>query len=276
MTRTEVIAEIGWNHMGNMDLAKKMIQAAAGAGADYAKFQYWRESKLKSGPWDKDGRREIYQKAQLSMAQLRELQFICNESGIKFLCSIFDASDIKDLAKISDCIKIPSHEATNYPLISEAVDRFKYVYISLGATTADEKEHIRKEFKKESDRIAIMYCVSSYPMSLHNFKMDTFKVMLRRFRATGYRVGYSGHHSTIYDAIMAMAYDIDVVEKHFTTDNTLPGRDNQFALSPKELEDLCWIREEMELGFPSDSYGYLPEEQEVRDVYRGRWSKRNY
>jgi len=66
MKKIILIAEIGWNHMGNLNLAEKMIQASKKSGADYAKFQTWRVKNLKSGPWDKDGRREIYKKAELS------------------------------------------------------------------------------------------------------------------------------------------------------------------------------------------------------------------
>jgi len=276
MNRTEIVAEIGWNHMGNMPLAKQMIEAAQGAGADYAKFQYWKSANLKEGPWDKDGRREIYQEAELDMHKVHELNFYCTEANIKFLCSVFDVQDIKDLARVTEIIKIPSHEANNHELIKEAVDRFQYIYISLGATTGTEKDRLLNEYKKESSRITVLYCVSVYPMPLHAFKPNTLRMMLLQFGVAGYQVGYSGHHPTIFDAIMALSQDVDVIEKHFTTNNDLPGRDNKFALTPTELESLCDARDEMSLGVPGEKYGFFPAEQEVRDVYAGRWSKRNY
>ena len=67
--KTKIIAEIGWNHMGDMELAKKMIKAANDSGADYAKFQTWSTQNLKPGPWDTDGRLELYEKSQLSLEQ---------------------------------------------------------------------------------------------------------------------------------------------------------------------------------------------------------------
>ncbi|HUV84432.1 MAG TPA: N-acetylneuraminate synthase family protein, partial [Methanosarcinales archaeon] len=83
--RAKIIAEIGWNHMGDMNLAKKMIDSAKECGADYAKFQTWSVKNLKLGPWDQDGRREIYEKAELTIDKHKELKSYCDNVGIKFL-----------------------------------------------------------------------------------------------------------------------------------------------------------------------------------------------
>ena len=118
--KCEVIAEIGWNHMGDMVLAKEMISAASESGADYAKFQTWSVSNLKNGPWDKDGRLEIYKKAELSRDQHYELKEFCESLDILFLTSIFNIKDAQWLCELSDsAIKIPSHEIYNLDLIKE-------------------------------------------------------------------------------------------------------------------------------------------------------------
>ena len=88
--KIKLIAEIGWNHMGDMELAKNMIISAAKSGADICKFQTWSEKNLKSGPWDNDGRREIYKKAELSEEQHFELKKICEENKVLFLTSVFN------------------------------------------------------------------------------------------------------------------------------------------------------------------------------------------
>ena len=82
--KIKIIAEIGWNHMGNIHLAEKMIKAAAKAGADFCKFQTWSVDNLKKGPWDKDGRRKIYEKAQLSFADHIKLK-----NMLKLQCKLF-------------------------------------------------------------------------------------------------------------------------------------------------------------------------------------------
>ena len=86
---TKIISEIGWNHMGDMNLAKKMIQSSKDNGADIVKFQTWSVSRLKPGPWDDDGRTEIYKKAELSYDKHKELLDFSNEIGIEFLSSVF-------------------------------------------------------------------------------------------------------------------------------------------------------------------------------------------
>ena len=99
--KIKLIAEIGWNHMGNMDLAKEMIIMAARSGVDICKFQTWSEKNLKSGSWDDDGRREIYKKAQLSEEQHLELTEHCESKKVKFLTTIFNKADLNFLSKIS-------------------------------------------------------------------------------------------------------------------------------------------------------------------------------
>ena len=92
--KINLIAEIGWNHMGDMDLAEKMIIAAKKNGADYCKFQTWSEKNLKAGPWDTDGRREIYIKAGLTEEKHNKLKKIFKEKKINFLTSVFNINDL--------------------------------------------------------------------------------------------------------------------------------------------------------------------------------------
>ena len=124
----KIIAEIGWNHMGDMDLAKKLIISAAECGADICKFQTWSEDKLKSGSWDQDGRREIYKKAQLSHDDHLLLKFVCETKSVKFLTSVFNVNDLEFLSRLNmDMVKIPSHEVHNKKLMSAVDGLFEIV-----------------------------------------------------------------------------------------------------------------------------------------------------
>ena len=115
----EVIAEIGWNHLGDMDLAKKMIESASKNGASYAKFQSWSVKRLKPGSWDSDGRRQIYEKAELTESKHIELINPCKKFNIEFLSSVFSINDAKMLKKLNcKAVKIPSFESRNAELIS--------------------------------------------------------------------------------------------------------------------------------------------------------------
>ena len=151
MNQIKIIAEIGWNHMGNMSLAKKMILSAKKNGADFCKFQTWSEKNLKPGPWDNDGRREIYKKAELTLEKHLLLKKYCKKIGIKFLTSVFSRKDLHLLGKINvNEIKIPSHEIHNIQLIKEASEKFNRVYISTGASKWKEILKIRKKINKKN------------------------------------------------------------------------------------------------------------------------------
>ena len=100
--KTFIVAEIGWNFLGNIKLAKKMILSAKKSGADAVKFQLWNPQNLKKGDWDHDGRREIYKKAQLTEDQHYELFQVCKKNNVKFLTSIFNIEDISFLYKIEE------------------------------------------------------------------------------------------------------------------------------------------------------------------------------
>ena len=139
----KIIAEIGWNHMGDMNLAEKMIINAASTGADYCKFQTWKVKNLKNGPWDTDGRLEIYKKAELSDEQHKKLVQICDKNNIKFMTSVFNLKDIEFISSLSDeIIKIPSHEVYNVDLVKKAQEKFKTVIISIGACKWDEFKNL--------------------------------------------------------------------------------------------------------------------------------------
>ena len=131
LNKIKIIAEIGWNHMGNIQLAEKMIKAAAKAGADYCKFQTWSVENLKNGPWDSDGRRQIYEKAQLSFEDHIKLKQICSKYNVNFFTSLFNINDVLMLKKINKkIIKIPSHEIHNLSLIKKCLTNFDKVLIS--------------------------------------------------------------------------------------------------------------------------------------------------
>ena len=264
---TKIIAEIGWNHMGDIGLAKTMIISAAQAGADYAKFQTWSTKYLRRGPWDEDGRTNIYNKAQLSQQDHFELSEFCRTQGIKFLTSVFNVNDVEWLFDLKmETIKIPSHEIYNKKLLSKVDGEFDTVIISTGAAKWDEVKTVTKIINKS--QLILMHCVSSYPCLSEQINLPRINQLKKLCKF----VGYSGHYQGIDDAIAAMGYGISFLEKHFTIDNNLPGRDNEFAILPKDLKRLveyCRNYEFMNQDLGSDMQSC---EKDTYDNYRGRWS----
>tara|TARA_B100001778_G_scaffold334029_1_gene344097 strand:- start:18356 stop:19141 length:786 start_codon:yes stop_codon:yes gene_type:complete len=260
---SKLIAEIGWNHMGDMDLAKSMVFAAAQSGADYAKFQTWSVDNLKSGPWDDDGRRQIYEKAQINRDQHHQLADFCRDANIGFLTSCFNKADLPMIRELGDMVKIASTECTNEELVLEAINMFNTVLISTGATKFEEASRWA-----EYGNVVLLHCVSSYPCPADQVNLQRIEGL----RSLTPRVGYSGHYDGYFDAIAAATMGCEYIEKHFTTDKTLPGRDNKFALLPEDLEIIANYMREVNLMQVDRGRDYQQCEQEARDVYAGRWS----
>ena len=127
---TKIIAEIGWNHMGSLKLAKKMILEAKKNGADFVKTQIFDVENLKEGPWDKDGRREIYEKAYLNKDRYTELHNYCNKKKLICFASVFDDDGYKILKSVSTkFIKIPSVEAYDVNLIKRSLNDFENILL---------------------------------------------------------------------------------------------------------------------------------------------------
>jgi sialic acid synthase SpsE len=127
-----LIAEIGWNFLGNLKLAERMIKSAKNNGADAVKFQIWDPKFLKAGKWDKDGRKQIYQKAYLDKDKYLKIKNICKKNKIICFASAFNMGAIKMLKDINEkIVKIPSHEAYNFDLINYALKNFKLVFFYL-------------------------------------------------------------------------------------------------------------------------------------------------
>ena len=262
------IAEIGWNFLGDLDLAKEMIIAASKAKADFAKFQVWDPKFLKEGPWDADGRREIYKKSYLNLDKLRALKEICLANRIQFLASVFEKRSLELLRKVDDRnIKIPSHECNNWALIDEARSSFENVFLSIGSISERDFERLLNRYGNEKN-MTLMHCVSTYPLKEEHVNLPK----LMRIRDKCLMLGYSSHFLGISDAVAATALGADLVEKHFTTNRELPGRDNKFALLPKQFKKMVLDCETVRKMLLDRGDGIQSVEEDVAQIMRGRWN----
>lgn len=264
----EFIAEIGWNFMGDLGLAREMITAAKESGASTAKFQYWSVKNLKPGPWDHDGRREIYESAELTAEKISSLQDMCTAADIDFLVSCFNANDAAFLKSLGTTrLKIPSHEVANRDLHVFAAQAFEKIYVSLGAGSAAEVRGAAEVYNKAGADWVGMHCVSSYPCPLESANINRIK-WLENFVPT---IGFSDHTSEVITPALAVALGATVIEKHFTTDTNLPGRDNKFAVTPEKFREMTQACEQASLACRLDTMESLEIEQDTIANYRGRW-----
>ena len=209
---TQLIAEIGWNFLGNMGLAKEMISAAKESGADFAKFQTWSTDDLVDGPWYKDERIKLYKKAQLSIDDHYVLNEYCKKNKIKFLTSVFNKKYLSYLKPLKlKTIKVASMEINNVSLLKDVNKMFENIIISTGASKLDEVKNIFNYVSKK--KCVLMHCVSAYPTPPENVNLPRMKILKKLCS----KVGYSGHLKGISDAIGCLEYNPTYIEKHFTT-----------------------------------------------------------
>ena len=264
---TKIIAEIGWNHCGDINLAKKMIKSAKENGADYAKFQTWSTSRLKNGSWDDDGRREIYEKAELSEENHIELINYCEESNILFLSSVFSIKDAELLIKLGcNTVKIPSFESRNKDLIKFCNDNFDTIIMSGGTSTFDEIKASVNLISKSD--LFLMHCVSVYPGEYFEANLPKMK----RLALINDKVGLSDHIQGVESSKIAIGEGAVIIEKHFTIDRDLPGRDNKFSILPDQLKDLSDFIKNRQLMLKDQGVGYNEKENDSRQNYTGRFN----
>lgn len=268
MNEIKIIAEIGWNFLGDMNLAERMIVDAKRAGANIAKFQYWDPATLKSGAWDEDGRRQIYEKAALNDSKINFLREICAKEGIEPLFSAFTLQGAKKLKEVGEInIKIPSHEINNKDLIQFSGNNFDFVFLSTGASTEKEVIDATDILKFSNCDFNLMHCVSSYPCEVSSSNMPRINWL----KLLHSKVGLSDHTQSILTPALAVAMGASVIEKHFTSDNNLEGRDNKFALNPSNFRKMVDLIDEAKVSLNYLGNNYQDSESDTVKNYRGRW-----
>jgi N,N'-diacetyllegionaminate synthase len=264
MARTEIIAEISWNHCGNFKLAEEMIAAAAESGADYAKTQTWKEEKLKPGPWDTDGRRELYRKSQINTLDRQyQLMEICQKNNIKYLTSIFDYRDLDLIPPEIEVIKIPGIESSNKNLVKMCCQRFKKVFLSAAGQKPETILELVNSPIVRGCHLILMHGVYLYPCPLEFSNLSR----IRYYKSFYPHVGYSDHTEGHEAPFAALGMGVEVIEKHFTTNNALEGKDNAFSCLPPTLKRICDFRDKMVIMTNETD----PDESGIK-IYKGRWA----
>lgn len=247
--RTLIIAEAGVNHNGDIGLAKKLIAAAAKAGADLVKFQTFIAKNLvsvsapkaeyqKKTTESRESQLEMIQKLELSREDHMVLIEECRANGIGFFSTAFDFQSFDLLMELGclEQIKIPSGELTNLPLL-RYMSRFgKPLMLSTGMANLGEIEAAIGAIEAAGTPrhlITVLHCTTEYPTSMEDVNLRAMVAMKKAF---GVNTGYSDHTPGIEIPIAAVALGATVIEKHFTLDRNLTGPDHKASLEPGELE----------------------------------------
>ena len=253
--------------MGDMEMAREMISASKDNGADFVKFQTWSVSRLKNGPWDKDGRLEIYKKAELLKDQHFELYEYSNKIGIEFFSTPFSIEDCELLKSVqSKFVKVASFESTNRELLEYCDRNFDILFISTGTKSLNEVKASLKFLKKS--KYYLFHCVSSYPTEPKYCNLPR----INSLKKICDKVGFSDHTKGIEVTKISLEYNLDFIEKHFTLNRNLPGRDNKFALLPNELNDLSNYIKLREQANTNHGDNYLEVEEVSMNLITGIFS----
>ncbi len=243
-----VIAEVGVNHNGQLDLALQAIDVAAEAGADAVKFQTFRADRLvtRSAPQAKYQQQNTgNQQSQFQMLQALELSDDdhrailerCRQRNIIFMSTPFDEQSADFLHQLDmPVFKVPSGELTNLPFLKHLAGFGRPLIVSTGMSTLGEVEAAVRTIEDCGNRqIILLHCVSNYPAAPAEVNLRAMLTMRAAFELP---VGYSDHTLGTAVGISSVALGACVVEKHFTLNRSLPGPDHQASAEPEELKQL--------------------------------------
>jgi len=243
-----VIAEAGVNHNGQVELAKRLIDAAAAAGADAVKFQTFDAGKLADRTAPKaayqlrttdrgESQLDMLRRLELPHAAYGPLQARAARRRLFFFSSPFDEASADFLERLDvPAFKIASGEITDVPLLRHIARKGRPVILSTGMSTLREvREAVEVIRRAGNEQVILLHCVSNYPADPADANLRAMRTMAK---ACGAPVGYSDHTPGIEVALAAVALGACVIEKHLTLDRSLPGPDHQASLEPGQLRAL--------------------------------------
>jgi len=241
------IIEIGVNHNGDIDLAKRMVRAIAEAGGHIVKFQAFIAAEeisihAEKANYQKDttgagsNQLEMAAALELSHGQLTEMRDYCRTRDMPFLCTAFESKSLAFLLNDLQVqtIKIASSEVTHHPFLAEIANSGVGIILSTGASTlAEAAAAVRVIREAGGDELVVLHCVSEYPAKMEEINLRAMATMRDAFDVP---VGYSDHTNGFYAPIIASAMGACAVEKHFTMDRTMAGPDHRASIEPPELK----------------------------------------
>lgn len=260
MKKTIIIAEAGVNHNGDFELARKMIDVAAAAGADYVKFQTAvpelvisrfapKAEYQKETTGESESQLEMCRRIHLPLEAYCELAQICRQKGIGFMSTPFDLKSIDVLAGLKmDYWKIPSGEITNLPYLRKIASKGGRVIMSTGMSTLNEVEAaviVLENGGIGRKEIYLLHCTTQYPTPFEAVNLQAMGA-LASLGCAG--VGYSDHTLGITVPIAAVAMSAKIIEKHFTLDCSMEGPDHRASLDPDGLKSMVKAIRDTELA----------------------------
>ena len=256
--KTFVIAEIGINHGGDLNLAKKLIKSASRTGADAVKFQtYITEKRVsKDSPIF-----EVLKKCEFNFSDFIELQAYSKSLNINFFSTPFDNESVDFLNSINcDIYKIASFDIVNKQLLQKVASLKKPVIISTGMSNLEEISTAFNILTKKTDKIALLHCISSYPTEEVDSNLLAISNLKKSFNCV---IGHSDHTNDIKVPLLAVAAGAQIIEKHFKIDDCMDCVDSQVSITESKLKELVSSIRNIENIFGDGFMGVTSAEKEI-------------
>ena len=239
-----IIAEIGINHNGDLEIAKKIIAAAVHAGVDAVKFQKRtpeistppeQQGQMRETPWGYITYLDYRYKVEFNEEQYCEIDRYCREKNIDWLVSVWDEPSVDFMEKFeTPAYKIPSASLTDHKLLKYARKTGKPLILSTGMSTMDQIKRAVDVVGKEN--LIIMHCTSTYPCEPEELNLRMIETLRQEFPDNP--IGYSGHEVGLVPSAVAVALGASVLERHITLDRAMWGSDQAASVDPGGFERL--------------------------------------
>ena len=269
-----IIAEIGINHNGSLDICKKLIDTAKSAGCDAVKFQkrtldkvYSKEQLLsyRESPWGKT----FYEQKnglEFGLKEYKSIDAYCKKKNIYWFASAWDIDSQKFLNKFKTKFnKIASAMIVDKKFLDFVAKQKKHTFISTGMSNMKIIDEAVKIFKKRKCSFELMHCVSTYPLKDETANLKFINTLKKKFKC---KVGYSGHESGLAISIAASAFGLTSLERHITLDRSMYGSDQSASIEPNGLRSLVDSVRKVEKALGNGKKVFLPEEKEMAKKLR--------
>ena len=281
-----IIAEIGCNHKGNMEIAKELIKVAKiFCNVDAVKFQKRNNRELLTEDQynqphpnpvnsfgDTYGAHREY--LEFDLNQHATLKSYCEEIGITYASSVWDLTSAKEIASLNpEFIKIPSACNNNVEMLEWLCDNYKgELHISTGMTTKSEIEDLVNQFKiKNRNQELVLYnCTSGYPVPFEDVCLLDINILKEQYGKDVKHIGFSGHHLGIAVDVAAFTLGANIIERHYTIDRTWKGTDHAASLEPMGLRKLSRDVNAVYNALQFKGQDILPIEQVQRDKLKNQ------
>ena len=270
-----IIAEIGINHNGDMEIVKKLIDVASLSGADAIKFQkrtvelvYTKEEldKPRESPWGNTNR-DLKMRLEFGLKEYKEIDAYCKEKKIEWFASAWDIESQKFLKQFNlKFNKIASAMLTNMELLEMVALQGKHTFISTGMSDFTEIDRAVEVFKKHNCSFELMHCTSTYPAKDEEVNLKVIETLRNRYKC---KVGYSGHEVGLAVSYGVAALGITSLERHITLNRAMFGSDQAASVEPMGFMQLCGAVRKIENALGNGLKQISESELAIRKKLRG-------